>query len=124
MVGHEVEGLEDDADAAAAEAGERVLVEAARSVPSTTTRPLSGRSSPAMVIRSVDLPEPGRADEADRLAAADRERDALEDMHPRRPAPEAQIDILQRDGLVLHASKTRSSVPIGGTSAAGSAGSG
>src|SRR3954468_16972511 len=30
----------------------------ARSVPSTTTRPESGRSSPAMVMSSVDLPEP------------------------------------------------------------------
>ena len=55
-----------------------------------------------MVISSVDLPEPDGPDEADRLAAPDLERDALEDVHPRGAAPEAQIHILQRDGLVLH----------------------
>ena len=54
-----MKGLEDDADAPAAEAGEPVLAHrrqilARRPRP----RPALGRSSPAMIIIMVDLPEP------------------------------------------------------------------
>ena len=55
---HEVEGLEHDADIGGTETGEIVLVERAKSAPSTVTRPSVARSSPAMTMSSVDLPEP------------------------------------------------------------------
>ena len=55
----------------------------ARSVPSTTTLPESGRSSPAMVISSVDLPEPDGPTRPTASPRADLEGNPLEDMHPR-----------------------------------------
>ena len=65
-----MEGLEDDADARAAKARQRVLAHAVeRRRRRSTIAPLSGRSSPAIVISSVDLPEPDGADQPDRLAA-------------------------------------------------------
>ena len=54
----QMERLEHDADLAAAKARQRVLVEGIEGVPLTTTSPLSGRSSPAITISSVDFPEP------------------------------------------------------------------
>ena len=54
-----MERLEHDADLAAAEAGEGVLVEGIeRRAVDTTTSPLSGRSNPAITISKVDFPEP------------------------------------------------------------------
>ena len=52
--------------------------------PRSTTPPESGRSSPAMTISSVDLPEPEGPTRPDRLAARDVERDAAQDVDPRR----------------------------------------
>ena len=89
------------------------------SVPSTTTRPESGRSSPAMVISSVDLPEPGRPDEADRLAAADVERNALEDMHPRRRRARGSDRHSAARWPCPSSSRTRSVRVLRGKSAAG-----
>ena len=54
----QVEGLEHDADIAAAEARQRVLVERAEILAGDRHRPVSARSSPAITISSVDLPEP------------------------------------------------------------------
>ena len=55
----EVEGLEHDADPPAAKARERILVEAARDrCRRRRSGPNPGRSSPAMVMSRVDLPEP------------------------------------------------------------------
>ena len=74
--------------------------------PSTTTRPESGRSSPAMVISSVDLPEP---DGPTRPTASPRpilKEDALQDMNPRGAAAEAQIEVFEDDGLVGHAGQS------------------
>ena len=59
--------------------GSRVM-----SVPSKTTRPRSGRSSRAMQRASVDLPQPGLPDQAERLAPADLEAHAVDRVH--RPA--------------------------------------
>ena len=67
-----MERLEDDADPLAAKARQRVLAHGGQiETPSMTIEPLSGRSSPAIVINSVDLPDPDGADEPDRLAARD-----------------------------------------------------
>ena len=60
--------------------------------------PVSERSSPAMTISRVDLPEPEGPDQADRLAAADMKVDILEDMDPGRAAAEREIDLRQRNG--------------------------
>ena len=73
---------------------------APRSWPATWTVPLSGRSSPASVISSVDLPEPDGPDQADRLALPYFERNVLEDVDARCAAPEAQIDFSQLDRIV------------------------
>ena len=55
----QVEGLEDEADAVAAQPGELGVVEARRaSTPSMATLPEVGVSRPAMMCMSVDLPEP------------------------------------------------------------------
>ena len=94
----QVERLEHDPDIAAAEARQRVLVERGRaSSPATTTEPVSGRSSPAMTISSVDLPEP---DGPTRPIASPRpilQVDVFEDMHAGRAAPERQVDAGERD---------------------------
>ena len=99
-----MEGLEHDADAAAAKARERVLVEAGK-VRAVDDDPAGiGPLEPGHGHEQGRLARARRPDEADRLAPGDVEGDSLEDMHPRGAAPEAQIDVLQRDGLVLHAS--------------------
>ena len=54
----QVERLEHDADMVAAEAGQLVLVQSAQILPATRSNPLVGRSSPAMIIIMVDLPDP------------------------------------------------------------------
>ena len=50
-----------------------------------------------MTISSVDLPEPEGPTQADCLAAPYMQVDVLEDMDPRRAAPERQIDPGERD---------------------------
>ena len=67
--GDQVEVLEDVAGAAAPDRGElRARLSPARSVPSTSTAPLVGESSPPARFSSVDLPEPRRAHHRDQLA--------------------------------------------------------
>ena len=73
-----------------------------RSVPSTTTRPESGRSSPAIVISSVDLPEP---DGPTRPTASPRA--TVSDIPFRictraAPRPRLRSRFCERDGLVRH----------------------
>ena len=53
---------------------------APRSWPATLTSPESGRSSPAIVISSVDLPEPEGPTRPVASPAAKRQRNTLEDM--------------------------------------------
>ena len=52
-----MERLKDDADFVAAEAGERVLVERREVLAGHRDLALSGRSSPAVIIIIVDLPD-------------------------------------------------------------------
>ena len=68
------------------------------SCPATITEPVSGRSSPAITISSVDLPEP---DGPTRPIASPRpilRSMSLQDMDARRAAAERQIDAGKRDG--------------------------
>ena len=74
-----------------------------RSEPATTIEPVSARSSPASTISSVVLPEPGRADQANRLAAPYMQVDVFEDMDPGRGAAERKIDAGERDGRAVAA---------------------
>ena len=54
----QMEGLEHDADIAAAKTRQPSSSSLPRSCPATMTEPASGRSSPVITISSVDLPEP------------------------------------------------------------------
>ena len=88
----QVEGLEDDADIAAAKARERVLVEAGQIARRpTATEPVSARSSPAMTISSVDLPEPDGPTRPTASPLPISRLDVLEDMDARRAAPSVRL---------------------------------
>ena len=93
--GQQVKGLEDDADPSAAEPGERILIEAAEidSVDShlSGARPLQ----PAEHHHQCGFPGAGGADDADRLAGIDLERDAAENVDGTGSAPQCQVDIVQ-----------------------------
>jgi hypothetical protein len=54
----QVEGLEDEADPLAPQQRQRAVVERPSSTPSSVTVPLVGRSRPARMCISVDLPDP------------------------------------------------------------------
>ncbi len=54
----QVEELEDDADVAGAEPGERALAERVDPLPATLTMPVVGLSRPAIRLSSVDFPLP------------------------------------------------------------------
>ena len=56
--GQQVVGLEDEADAVAAQLREAALARPSSATPSMATLPEVGVSSPAMMCMSVDLPEP------------------------------------------------------------------
>ena len=108
----EMERLEHDADALPAKPRERVFVQRAELTPSISTSPLSGRSSPAIVISSVDLPEP---DGPTRPTAspADCQADVAQDMHARRAAAETQVDIAHFDrGKAIGWSSHKSQVAL------------
>ena len=67
-------------------------------------RPRQSRFSPASARSTLDLPEPDFADDAEALAFADRERDALHGLEP----AEADMQILDRDHDAAQAgSRTR-----------------
>ena len=82
----------------AAKARQRVLAHRARwRAVDRRSLPLSGRSSPAMVISSVDLPEP---EAPTRPTASPRPIVRLtlaQYMHPGRALAEAQVDVAQFD---------------------------
>ena len=65
--------------------------------PAATTEPVSGRSSPAMTISSVDLPEPDGPIRPIASPLAYMQVDVLEDMNAGRAAPERQVDAGERD---------------------------
>ena len=84
----EVERLEHDADAPAAKPRKLRPRRAGRDPRRRcTTEPESGRSSPAMVISSVDLPEPDGPTRPTASPRSTAERDALQDVHPRGARP-------------------------------------
>ena len=99
-----MEGLEHDADPPAAKARQRILVEAGKVGAVDDDPARIGPLEPGHGHEQGRLARARGPDEAHRLAPGDIEGDSLEDMHPRSAAPETQIDIVQRDGLVLHAS--------------------
>jgi len=102
---YQVERLEHDADAAAAEAGKPVLIESrqVRAVDDDAAgiRPLETRHG----HQERRFARAGRPDEADRLASPNLKRKALEDVHARGTPAEAEVDAFERDGLVGHAWK-------------------
>ena len=101
--GNQMEGLEHDADAPAAKARQPVLVQGGE-IGAVHDDPARIRAlEPGHEHEKGRLSRAGGTHEAHCFAPVDAEGNSLEDMHPRGPAPEAQIDILQRDGLVLHA---------------------
>ena len=65
--------------------------------PSISTSPLSGRSSPAMIINKRRFSRAGGADDADRFALADCQSDVAQDMHASGAAAEAEVDAAHRD---------------------------
>ena len=97
MVGMQVEGLEHDPDIAAAEAGQRVLVERAERLASDRDRAGVGPLEPGHDHQQRRLAGAGRADEADRLAAAYMKIDVVEDMDAGRAPPEREVDAGERD---------------------------
>ena len=94
----EVEGLEHDADLAAAKARERILVEPADFLARDRDRARIGPLQPGHHHQQRRFARARRTDQADRLAAPYIERDVLEDMNPRRAAAERQVDARKRDG--------------------------
>ena len=81
----QVECLTDDADMAAAQPRQRVLVEPAEIMPGHDDPPAaSGVRAPRATIRRLDLPRPRWADQGHRLARLDGERDAAQDRRPAR----------------------------------------
>ncbi len=99
-----VEGLEDDADMAAAEAGQLVLAERAGGPGRAPSRPLSGRSSPAIAISRGGLARTrrGRPDRPPRRGLYP-SRCPFEDMYAGRALAEAEIDLPQLYRTALHA---------------------
>ena len=87
-----MEGLEHDADIAAAEARQRVLVERAEGLARDHDRAGVGALQPGHDHQQRRFARAGGADQADRLAAPYMQVDVFEDMNARRAAPERQID--------------------------------
>jgi acyl-CoA thioesterase I len=100
--GHEMKGLEDDADAAAAEARQLVLVQAGEVHILDDHLAGAGTLEARHGHEERRLPGSGGADEPDGFASDDIEADPLQDVNPRGAAPQAEIDILQPNGLVRH----------------------
>ena len=74
--------------------------------PSISTSPLSGRSSPAMIIRKRRFARAGGPDDPDSLAFADCQRDVAQDMHASRAAAETEVDAAHRDRRKDHCEST------------------
>ena len=102
----QMEGLEDDAD--------RARPESAPGRPRSRTprrrrrsrRRLSGRSSPAMIISSVDLPEPEAPTMPTASPLRDCQTDVAQDMHAGRASAEAEVDAAHRDRRKDHRAKS------------------
>ena len=92
-----MEGLEHDADIAAAEARQRVLAERVERLAGDRDRAGVGPLQPGHHHQQGRLAGARRADHSDRLAAPYIEVDVLEDVHPRRAAAEREVDPAERD---------------------------
>ena len=93
-----MEGLEDDADIAAAEARQRVLVELPAVLAGHRDRAGVGALQAGHHHQQRGFARAGRTDQANRLAAAYIQVDVLEDMDAGGPLPEREIDAGKRDG--------------------------
>jgi hypothetical protein len=80
----------------------------ARSTPSTRTVPRSGRSKPAMMFISVDLPQPEGPDDRDELAVADVEADVGDHRQQPLAGGEALGDAVDDDLASGHSATSRS----------------
>ena len=94
----QVEGLEHDADVAAAKARQRILVEAPQVRPGHHDRAAVRPFEAGQDHQQRGLAGAGRADQANRLAAPYIQGDILEDMDPGRGAAERKIDAGECDG--------------------------
>ena len=92
-----MEGLEDDADIAAAEARQRILAERAERLARHHDRAGVGALEPGHDHQQRRFAGARRADQADRLARSYMQVDVFEDMNARRAPPERQIDPGERD---------------------------
>ncbi len=98
----QVEGLEDDADVVAAKAGERVLVEA-REIPAGDDDLAGARRLQAgHDHQKRRFARSRRPDDADRFPGRYIEANTLEHMDPGGAAAEAQMDVLETDGVMRH----------------------
>ena len=68
-----------------------------RASPATTTEPVSARSSPAVTMSSVDLPEPEGPTRPMASPLTYIQVDVFEDMNARRAAPQRKIDAAEGD---------------------------
>ena len=93
-----MEGLEHDADVAAAKARERVLVEPSEIRAGHHDRAGVRPFEPGQHHQQRRFARAGRTDQADRLAATYIQVDVFEDMNPGRAAAERKIDAGERDG--------------------------
>ena len=101
-VGDQVEGLEDDADIAAAERGDLVLGLAVQQLAGDADRARIDPFQAGDHHQQRRFAGPGRADDAGRLAACDVEADPLQDMHQRGALAEGQRHVLQRNDGFCH----------------------
>ena len=95
-----MEGLEHDADIAAAKARERILVEPPQVRAGHHDRAGVRPFEAGQDHQQRGLARAGRADQANRLAASYIEIDVFEDMDPGGAAAERKIDAGERDGRV------------------------
>ena len=96
-VGDEVEGLENDADCAAAEGGEGILAKAAEVGVGDSNPPAIRPFQAGHYHEERRLAGARRTDQAHRLPGRHRQADAPQDVDPRRASAKRQVDISERD---------------------------
>ena len=92
-----MERLENDADARAAEAGERVLAQGSESDAVDLDLAPVGPLEPGHDHQQRRLAGAGRPDDADRLPPGDCQADVAQDMHAGGAPAEAEVDAAHRD---------------------------
>ena len=99
---NEMKRLEDDADVLAAKPGQFVLAQPIDARPRDADFAAVGPFQSGHGHQQCRFSRSGRSDETDRLALAYIEANALQDMNPRRAAPEAEMHIVEFDRPVVH----------------------